>query len=89
MHWRGADCKKINQQFEVIKIAREEIKILPNESFLFDFLVDLTSSGYPFLGFTPNFERCLLYFSTYYDLDSVIDISWGYFESDIFLNLNL
>ena len=89
MHWRGADCKKINEQFEVINIAREEIKILPNESFLFGILVDLSSSGYPFLGFTPNFERCLLYFSTYYDLDSVIDISWGYFESDICLNLNL
>ena len=89
MHWRGADCKKINQQFEVINIAREEIKILPNESFLFDILVGLTSSGYPFMGFTPNFERCLLYFSTYYDLDSVIDISRDFFESDIFLNLNL
>ena len=89
MHWRGADCKKSNQQFEVIKIAREEIKILPNENILFDILVGLTSSGYPFLGFTPNFERCLLYFSTYYDLDSVIDFSWDYFESDIFLNFAL
>ena len=48
MHWRGADCKESNQQFEVINIARK-IKILPNESFLFDILVDLTSSGYPFL----------------------------------------
>ena len=43
----------------------------------------------PLFGFYSNFERCLLYFSTYYDLDSVIDFSWGYFESDIFFNLNL
>ena len=72
MHWRGADRKKINQQFENIKIVREEIKILPNESFLFDILVGLTSSGYPFLD--PSTYRknhsCHLSSDFHLDLDN-------------------
>ena len=71
MHWRGADCKESNQQFEVINIARK-IKILPNEGFLFDILVDLTSSGYPFLDpstFRKNYS-CHLSSDFHLDLDN-------------------
>ena len=79
LHWRGADCKKINQQFEVKNVTRK-IKILPNENILFDILVDLTSSDYPFLD-TSTFRKnhsCLLPLDHHLDLDNFS--AWDFIE---------